>query len=149
MYCSQELLFLRAKNLITLFPRHIHILNKYDMSSDQKNKFSLKASFFGLIVESPTEYKCYPPEVNTDNFPSLNYGHVVFIESNFKECVNINSQMFCVRDSANPFIWQQCTDVNNTIPKLQCDIFNAIYGPNWVDMVTLTIEKRLVPESHN
>ena len=146
MYCSQQVVFERMKNLIKLFPRHIHILQKHIMSRDQQEKFSRNASFFGLILESSTLYKCYPVEVNTDDFPSLDYEYPVFIQGPFRQCVDANSLMLGVCDSANPYIWKNCTDVNNVIPKLQCEIFQAIFGPNWINTVTVTIEKKLVPE---
>ena len=140
--------FERIKRLLALFPNYVHVMSLSGLDYDENE-------FTGLLEKNHIMWKniagCFSvhlPECKTDN-------QLYYFERVYKP---LKSETFYLSSGLNVVFGVDCIDLysmfnsvpleNPYLPKLQCDIFDAIFGKAWMECYTFYMDnvgKLLLP----
>ena len=126
----------RIKRMIALFPNYKHDL--YDTNMENSYAIMEELSNMGIntTIENQTVY--YIPENPTGTIGYYTYCFNQYINS-FFTFYSLNTTPFCVNITPKIDMWKEFDIENPIVPKLQSEIFSALFGDNWYKYTTISI----------
>lgn len=144
-YISKEQLVERIERLLVLFPKHIHNIHCMDIShigSDMLlellHKKGIKTRLeghnlkFNIEVTNTGNNYIFYDYLITRQLSKYNYIIEPSIGKGF-----IGASIY----DADLYFWKAISEDNPYIPKLQCDLLNAFFGPEWKNYIGITFNK--------
>ena len=136
-----EEFFERVKRLLALFPNHVHVIGLIGLDYD-KNEFTtlLKKNRIMYTIQGEC-FSVYLPECKTDN-PLYYYERVYkpLKPETFHIYPGATLISYGVESIDFPQMFNGVSVDFPYIPKLQCDIFDAIFGKAWMEYYTFQLE---------